>query len=57
MLTPRWILYFNRLYVESQLNNRKSVEIVLILGIKEEADRLVKNGFNFRNIRKLVLYF
>ena len=27
------------------------------MGIKEEADRLIKNRLNFRNIRKLVLYF
>ena len=57
MLIPRWILHPDRLYIESQLNNRKGVEIVLILGTKEEADRLVKNGLNFGNIRKLVLYF
>ena len=46
----------DRLYVESQLNNRKGVKIVLIVGTKEESDRLVKNGLNFRNIRKSVLY-
>ena len=57
MLTPRWILYPDRLYVESQSNNRKGVEIVFIVGTKEEADRLVKNGLNFGNIRKLVSYF
>ena len=57
MFIPRWILHPDRLYVESQLNNRKDVEIVFIVGTKEEADRLVKNGLNFRNIRKLVLYF
>ena len=27
------------------------------MGIKKEVDRLVKNGLNFGNIRKLVLYF
>ena len=57
MLTPRWILHPDRLYAESQLNNRKGAEIVFIVGIKEEADRLIKNRLNFRNIRKLVLYF
>ena len=57
MLTSRWILYPDRLYVESQLNNRKGVEIVLIIGIKKETDRLIKNRLNFRNIKKLVLYF
>ena len=57
MLIPRWILYFDRLYVESQLNNRKDVKIVFIVGIKKKADRLVKNRLNFGNIRKSVLYF
>ena len=57
MLTPRWILHPDRLYTESQLNNKKNVKIVFILGTKEEADRLVKNGLNFKNIKKLVLYF
>ena len=57
MLISRQILYFDRLYVESQSNNRKGVEIVFILGIKEEVDRLVKNRLNFGNIRKSVLYF
>ena len=57
MLIPRWILHPDRLYIESQLNNRKGVEIIFIVGIKEEADRLIKNRLNFRNIRKSVLYF
>ena len=57
MLIPRWILYPDRLYVESQLNNRKGVKIVFIVGIKEEADRLVKNRLNFKNIKKSILYF
>ena len=57
MLTPRWILHPDRLYVESQLNNRKGVKIVFIVGTKEEADRQIKNGLNFKNIKKLVLYF
>ena len=57
ILTPRWILHPDRLYIESQSNNKKSVEIVLTVGTKKEADRLVKNGLNFKNIRKLVLYF
>ena len=47
----------DRLYVENQSNNRKDVKIVFIVGTKEEADRLIKNGLNFRNIRKSVLYF
>ena len=47
----------DRLYAESQSNNRKGVEIILTVGTKKEADRLVKNGLNFKNIKKLVLYF
>ena len=50
-------MHLDRLYVESQSNNRKDVEIVFIVGIKKEVDRLVKNGLNFRNIRKSILYF
>ena len=57
MLTSKWILYLDRLYVVNQLKNRKGVEIIFIIGIKKEVDRLVKNGLNFKNIRKLVLYF
>ena len=57
MLTPRWILHPDRLYIESQLNNKKGVKIIFILSIKKETDRLIKNRLNFRNIRKLVLYF
>ena len=52
-----WILHPDRLYIKSQLNNKKSVEIILIVGIKKEADRLIKKRLNFRNIKKLVLYF
>ena len=57
MLISRWILHPDRLYVESQLNNRKGAEIVLIMGTKKETDRLIKNRLNFRNIKKSVLYF
>ena len=57
ILTPRWILYLDSLYIESQLNNRKSVEIVFIISIKKKTDRLIKNRLNFRNIKKLPLYF
>ena len=57
ILTPRWILHPDRLYIEIQLNNKKDAEIVLTLGTKNETDRLVKNRLNFKNIRKLVLYF
>ena len=57
MLTPRWIIYPERLLKESQSKNKKRVEVVFIINIKEKIDRLVKNGLNFRYIRKLVLYF
>ena len=57
MFTSRWILHPDRLYVENQLNNKKDVEIIFIIGIKKEADRLIKNRLNFRNIKKLVSYF
>ena len=57
MLTPRWIIYFERLFKESQSKNRKGAEIIFIISIKEEVDRLVKNDLNFRYIRKSVLYF
>ena len=57
MFTSRQILHPDRLYIESQSNNKKGVKIVLILGTKKEADRLVKNRLNFRNIKKSVLYF
>ena len=57
MFTSRWILHPDRLYIKSQLNNRKDVEIIFIISIKKEADRLVKNRLNFKNIKKSVLYF
>ena len=31
--------------------------MIFIIGIKKEIDRLVKNRLNFKNIKKLVLYF
>ena len=46
-----------RLLKKSQSKNRKKVEIIFTMGIKKEADRLIKNGLNFRHIRKSVLYF
>ena len=46
-----------RLLEESQSKNKKGVKIVLTMGIKEEIDRLIKNGLNFGHIRKSVLYF
>ena len=57
MLIPRQILYLDRLYIRNQLNNKKDVKIIFIIGTKKEADRLIKNRLNFRNIRKLVLFF
>ena len=47
----------DRLYTENRLNNKKGVKIIFIVGIKEKADRLVKNILNFKNIKKSVLYF
>ena len=57
MFTPKWIMYLERLFKESQSKNRKEVEIVFIINIKEKINRLIKNGLNFRYIRKSVLYF
>ena len=57
MFTPRWIIHPERLFEESQSKNRKGVEVVFIVGTKKEVDRLIKNGLNFRYIRKSVLYF
>ena len=50
-------MYPERLFKESQSKNRKRVKVVFTISIKEEADRLVKNGLNFRYIKKSVLYF
>ena len=50
-------MYPDRLYTENQSNNKKGVKIMFIINIKKEADHLVKNKLNFKNIRKLVLYF
>ena len=57
MLSLKQILYPNRLIDESQFINRIDTEIVFIIDIKKEADRLVKNGLNFKNIRKLITFF
>ena len=57
MLIPRQIMYLERLFKESQSKNKKRVKVVFTMGIKEEVDRLVKNGLNFGYIRKSVLYF
>ena len=37
--------------------NRIGAEIVFIVDIKKKADHLIKNGLNFRNIRKLITFF
>ena len=50
-------MYLERLLKESQSKNRKGVKVILTMSTKEEADRLVKNGLNFKYIRKSVLYF
>ena len=57
MFLLRWILHPNRLVDESQSINRIGAEIVFIVDIKKEADRLIKNGLNFESIRKLVTFF
>ena len=57
MLTPRWIIHPERLLKKSQSKNRKKAEVVLTIGTKEEADRLIKNGLNFKHIKKSVSYF
>ena len=57
MFTPRWIIYLERLFKESQSKNRKETKVVLTINIKEETDRLIKNDLNFRYIKKLVSYF
>ena len=57
MFTPKWILHPERLFKKNQSKNRKGVEIVLTINIKEETDRLVKNGLNFGYIRKSVSHF
>ena len=57
MLLLKWILYLNRLINESQSINRIGTEIVFIVDVKEKADRLIKNGLNFGNNRKLVTFF
>ena len=57
IFTSKWIIHPERLLKKSQSKNRKGVKIVLTVGIKEKADRLIKNDLNFRYIRKSVLYF
>ena len=57
ILTPRWIIHPERLLKKSQSKNRKRAKIILTMGTKEEADRLIKNGLNFGHIRKSVSYF
>ena len=57
MFSPKQILYPNRLIDENQFINRINTEVVFIVGIKKKANRLVKNGLNFRSIRKLITFF
>ena len=57
MLTPKWIIYLERLFKESQWKNKKGIKIILTINTKKKIDRLIKNDLNFRYIRKLVLYF
>ena len=57
MLSLKQILYPTRLIDENQSINKISTEIILIIGIKEEADRLIKNGLNFKSIGKLITFF
>ena len=46
-----------KLFKKNQSKNRKGAEVILIISTKKEADRLIKNGLNFRYIKKSVLYF
>ena len=57
MFSLRQILHPNRLADESQFINKIGAEIILIIDIKEKTDRLIKNGLNFRNIKKPVTFF
>ena len=57
MFTSRWIIHFERLFKESQSKNRKGVKILFIISTKKKTDRLIKNGLNFKYIKKSVLYF
>ena len=57
MLSLRWVLYSNKLIDKSQFINRIGAELIFIIGIKEKADRLIKKGLNFKNIKKSVTFF
>ena len=57
MLSSKQILYSNRLADESQSINRINAEVIFIVDIKKETDRLIKNGLNFRSIKKPVTFF
>ena len=57
MFPLKWILYSNRLADESQSINRINTEIIFIIDIKKKTDRLIKNGLNFKNIKKSVTFF
>ena len=57
MLTPWWILHPDRLMKERQYTNRIGAEIVLTVATKEEANRLIRYGLNFGNVRKPVTQY
>ena len=44
-------------YKQYRCENNTGAKIILIIGIKKKTDRLVKNGLNFKSIRKLVTFF
>ena len=57
MLTPWWIVHPERLMEERQYMNRIGAEVVLTVATKEEADRLLRSGLNFGNVRKPVTQY
>ena len=57
MLPLKQILHPNRLIDENQSINRINTKIIFTVDIKKKADRLIKNGLNFRNIRKPITFF
>ena len=46
-----------KLFKKNQSKNKKKVKIIFIISIKEKIDLLIKNGLNFKYIKKSVLYF
>ena len=57
MFIPKWIMHPEKLFKKNQSKNKKRVKIIFTIDIKEEADRLIKNGLNFGYIKKSVLHF